>query len=54
METFVQILIAAMEVFNWYGLQHVRYNKKIKCFELLDRIAYGQDSFIRVITSEES
>ena len=25
METLVTLLVAALEVFNWYGLQHVCY-----------------------------
>jgi hypothetical protein len=28
METLFPLLLAALEVFKWYGLQHVHYNKK--------------------------
>jgi hypothetical protein len=28
MEILFPLLVAALEVFNWYGLQHVRYNRK--------------------------
>ena len=54
METLLPLLVAALEVFNWYGLQHVRYTRKTKCFDLLDRIANEQDFFSRVITGDES
>jgi hypothetical protein len=54
METLFPLLLAALEVFNWYGLQHVRYNRKNNCFDLLDRIANEQDFFSQVITGDES
>ena len=54
METLFPLLVAALEVFNWYGLQHVCYNRKNKCFELLDRIANEQGFFSSVITEDES
>ena len=44
-EALVPLLVAALEVFNWYDLEHVCYNKKNKCFDLLDRIANEQDFF---------
>jgi hypothetical protein len=47
METLFPLLIAALEVFNWYGLHHV-------CYNLLDRMANEQDFFSRVITGDES
>ena len=49
METLFPLLVAVLEVFNWYGLQHVCYEKN-KCFNLLDRIVNEQDLFSRVIT----
>ena len=49
----VPLLVAALEVFNRYGLQHVPYNRN-KCFDLLDRIANEQDFFSCVITGDES
>ena len=54
METLFPLLVATLEVFNRYGLQHVCYIKKNKCFNLHDRIANEQDFFIRVITGDES
>ena len=51
METLFPLLVAALEV-NWYGLQHVCYNRKNKCFDL-DRITNEEDFFIRVITGDE-
>ena len=54
METLFPLLVAALEVFNWYGVQHVCYNRKNKCFDLLDRIANEQDFFSHVITGDES
>ena len=53
MDTF-PLFVAALEVFNWYGLQHVCYNRKNKYFDVLDRIANEQDFFSRVITGDES
>ena len=44
----VPVLVAALEVLNWYVLQHVCYYPK-KCFNLLNRIANEQDFFSRVI-----
>ena len=49
METLLPLLVAALEVFIWYGLQDVCYNRKNKCFDLLDRIANEQDFFSHVI-----
>ena len=53
-ETLFPLLVAVLEVFNWYGLQDVCYNRENKCFDLLDRIANEQDFFSRVITGDES
>jgi hypothetical protein len=50
----VPTLVAVLEVFNRYGLQHVCYTRTNKCFDLLDRIANEQDFFSRVITGDES
>ena len=54
METLFRLLVAALEVFNWYGLQHACYNRKNECSHLPDRIANEQDLFSRVITGDES
>jgi hypothetical protein len=54
METLFPLLVSALEFFNWYGLQHVYYNRKNKCFDLIDRIANEQDFVSRVITGDES
>jgi hypothetical protein len=54
METLFPLLVAALEVFNWYGLQHVCCNRKKQVFDLLDRFANEQSFFIRVITGDES
>ena len=51
-ETLFPLLVAALEVYNWYDLQHVCYNRKNKCFDLLDRIANEQGFFSRVITGD--
>jgi len=53
METLFRLLIVASEVFNWYGLQHVCYNKKTVIY-FLDKIANEQDFFSRVIIGDES
>ena len=53
-EMLFPLLVAALEIFNWYGLQHVRYNKKNKRLDLLVKIANEQDCFSSVITGEES
>ena len=52
MDILFPLLVAALQVFNWYGLQDVYYNPKSKCFDLLDRIANVQDFFSHVITDE--
>jgi hypothetical protein len=53
MEAFFSLLVAAMEVFNRYGLQHVCYTLLDVCFDL-DRIVNEHDFFSSVITGDES
>ena len=54
MEMLFPLLVATLEVFNRYGLQHVSYYRKNICFDLLDIIVNEQDFFSRVITGDES
>ena len=54
METLFPLLVVALEVFNRYGLQHVSYNRKNKCFDIFGGIVNEQDFFSCVITGDES
>ena len=53
METLFPLMVVVLEIFNWYGFQHVSYNREKTCFDLLDRIANEQYFFSRVITGDE-